>query len=66
MTCLKSDGPELTFATKADNVTDRQLVHKRAARAIVFIVSICCLLIGGGGMYSPLSQASGAGPAHQS
>ena len=37
MTCLKSDGPELTFATKADNVTDRQLVHKRAAHAIVFM-----------------------------
>ena len=33
---------QLTFATKTDDDTERQLVHT-LAHAIVFIVSICCL-----------------------
>ena len=37
---------------KADIDTERQLVHKRA-HAIVFIVSICCLLMRGGSYFAP-------------
>ena len=40
------------FATKADDDTERQLVHTLAP-AVVFIVSICCLLISGAGYICP-------------
>ena len=37
---------KITFAAKTDDDIERQLVHT-LAHAIVFIVSICCLLIAG-------------------
>ena len=37
---------------KTDNDTERQLVHT-LAHAIVFIASICCLLIAGAGYIRP-------------
>ena len=45
-------GSDLAARNKTDDDTERQLVHKRA-RAIVFIVSICCLLIAGAGYIRP-------------
>ena len=43
---------ELTFDTKTDDDTERQLVHT-LAHAIVFIVSICYLSNFGGAIYLP-------------
>ena len=41
VTTLGREDPKLTFATKTDDDTERQLVHT-LAHAIVFIVSSCC------------------------
>ena len=49
---LEPDLGELTFATKTDDDTERQLVHT-LAHAIVFIVSICYLQNFGGAIYLP-------------
>ena len=55
---------DIVWELKRDDDTERQLVHTRAAHDIVFILSICCLLImiPGAGLYSP--HSSRAGPAH--
>ena len=41
VTTREREDPKLTFATKTDDDTERQLVHT-LAHAIVFIVSSCC------------------------
>ena len=57
---------ELTFTTKTDDDTERQLVHT-LTHAIVFIVSICLCRTSGAQYICPLSsrtaQRTIAGPA---
>ena len=71
VTCCQAPAPsQLTFTTKSDDDTERQLVHTVTCAhrdAIIFILSNSVLSLDrGGGLSSPLSSRAGPGPAHQS